>query len=175
MKPGSCSVCEDARRAEIDQAHVSGASIRELAKRFGRAPNTIWKHVGQHIPDATRRAIEAAEARDTAHGASVLDELADLCTIGRRLLDKAEAKRDYRTAISGLRELVRLAEVKARITGEMVDPAVNVHVDGETAIRMAQMFLQRRQAKAITAPEIEVSAGVQPPLTLQVTENEPSK
>jgi len=166
VKPGSCSVCAHPQRAEIDRARVAGASIRELAKQFDRAPNTIMRHVQHHIPDVARRAIEVAEARNTADGASILDELNDLCATGRRLLDKAETKHDYRTAIAGLRELVRLAEVKARVTGEVHDPAINVQIDAETATRMAQMFLARRQSQAVAA------VGQQPPLTLEVTQNE---
>ncbi len=163
----SCAICKnDSERAEVDQARIRGASIRELAKLFQRSTTTIQRHV-KHIPDATRRALEAAEARDAAHGATTLDEIEDLCAIGRRLLSKAEKKKDYRTAIAGLRELVRLAEVKARVSGD--DPSVSAgQIAGETLARMAEVFLSRRQSRAMTA-------GQQPPLTLQATENERPK
>lgn len=45
MKAGSCSVCAHSQRAALDQAAVSGASIRDLAKRFDRNKDTIAVHL----------------------------------------------------------------------------------------------------------------------------------
>jgi len=154
----ACVICDSPKRSEIDQARIGGASIRQLARQYGRSTNTIQRHI-EHIHDAARRAQDVAEARDAAHGASTLDELEDLCAIGRRLLDKAEKKKDYRTAIAGLRELVRLAEVKARVTGD--DPSTNAgQIAGETLARMAEVFLERRRVQTSALP---LSAGYQPP------------
>jgi transposase len=153
-----CSVCDHPQRAEIDQAHIAGASIRDLAKRFGRNKDTIQKHVKHHIPAATQRAVAVAHARETDHGDSILAEVNDLRDEAKRLQAKAEAKRDIRTAIAAIRELVRLVELKARLLGELRDREINitnVQLDPETAMKMAQTYLARRAKRSVGA----VSAG----------------
>jgi transposase len=166
-------VCEHPKRAEIDQAHVAGASIRDLAQRFDRNKDTIQKHVTRHIPAAVQAA--AATDRDIDAGDAILDKLRDLAKSAERILAKAEKKRDYRTAIAGIRELREQLELQARLLGELKDRQIsitNVQLDGETAARMAEMFLARRQPKVIAA---RVSAGVQPPVTVEIIENEAAK
>jgi hypothetical protein len=152
MKAGSCTVCSHPQHIGIDQAYIAGATVRELANRFLRSKTTIHKHVTQHIPAAAQKAIEAADARDVQAGDCILGELRDLRDEAKRLQAKAEKKNDVRTAIAAIRELVRLVELKARILGELRDREIsvtNVQIDGDTAARMAEMFLARRQPKAI--------------------------
>lgn len=164
MKAGFCAVCSDANRSELDAAHIAGASIRELAKRFGRNKDTVQRHVRSHIPAATERAAAAAHVREAEHGDSILAELGDLQNEARRLQSRAEGKRDYRTAIAAVRELVRLVELKARLLGELRDREINVtnvQLDSATAERMAAVFLARRggTAKVIEAVAIASPKG----------------
>lgn len=151
MKAGFCAVCNDGDRSQLDAAHIAGASIRELAKRFGRNKDTVQKHVRHHIPAAAERATAAAHVREAEHGDSILAEVADLQSEARRLQSRAEGKRDYRTAIAAIRELVRLVELKGRLLGELRDREINVtnvQLDAATAERMAAVYLARRGASA---------------------------
>lgn len=148
MKAGFCAVCSDPDRAQLDAAHIAGASIRELAKTFGRNKDTVQRHVRHHIPAATERAAATARVREAEHGDSILAEVADLQSEARRLQNRAEEKRDYRTAISAIRELVRLVELKGRLLGELRDREINnvtVQLDAATAERMAAVYLARRR------------------------------
>ena len=45
MKSGSCTICDDPRRSELEQSHFAGVSPRDLAKQFGRNKDTVQKHV----------------------------------------------------------------------------------------------------------------------------------
>ncbi len=149
MKRGSCSVCEHPNRGEIDRAHVAGESLRDLAERFGRNKDTIAKHVKEHIPSAVRAAA-AADAGDT-----ILNELQTLCGEAIRLQALAEKKKDFRTAMAGIRELRGLIELKARLLGDLRDREINitnVQIDAETAERMAQMYLARRARPLLGIP-----------------------
>jgi hypothetical protein len=135
MKPGSCTVCSHPQRVELEQAHLGGATLRTLAKQFGRNKDTIQKHVAQHIPAAAQKAIEAANARDVEHGDSIIAELRELRDEAKRLQAKAEKKSDIRTALTAIRELVRLVELKARVLGELRDKEIsitNVQLDPES-------------------------------------------
>jgi hypothetical protein len=64
--------------------------------------------------------------------------------------------------LQGRSELLRLAELKARARGELRDREINVtnvQIDGDTAARMAEMFLARRATPQAIA---SVSAGSTP-------------
>lgn len=158
-----CTVCHHAKRSEIEQLHIAGVSVREIAKRFDRAKSTIQKHVKDHVPGAAQKALEASEARDIEAGDSILGELKTLCDEAKRLQEKAEKKNDVRTAITALRELVRLVELKARILGEIRDNEIsvtNVQIDSDTAAQMAEMFLARRRAIPVASAPLPI--GEQP-------------
>ena len=63
-----CTVCHHPQRAEIEQAHVAGETLRSLAKRFDRAKSTIQRHLTEHVPDHTQKALDAAGAREIEAG-----------------------------------------------------------------------------------------------------------
>ena len=163
---GSCSICRHPDRRELEQAHLSGASIRDLAKRYGKDKSTIHNHISKHVPRAVREAVQAIEER--SHGDGIIAELLTLRDEARRLQARAEEKGDVRTAISGLRELVRIVELKARVMGEIRDKELhvtNVSIDPVTAQRMAEIFLQRRRTPSLPA-------GHEPVGDVEVIENE---
>ncbi len=176
-----CTVCNHPQRAELERDHVAGVTHRELAKRYDRAKSTIQRHLTDHVPSAAQKAQEAADARELEAGDQILSELRNLTSEAQRLQKLAEKKRDYRTAIAAIREIVRVVELKAKILGEIHENEINfsVHVDDATAERMAETFLSRRRLKpAIAVQATPVDAGAvesKSPLQLQVIENEGEK
>jgi len=165
MSAGRCSVCRHPERRALEQAHVGGATLRELAKQYGKDKSTIHNHISKHMPRAVREAAEVIEER--SHGDGILSELLTLRDEARRLQARAEAKGDVRTAIAALRELTRLVELKARVMGEIRDREINitnVQIDPATAEKMAAVFLARRRAALPT--------GQQPVGDVEVIENE---
>jgi hypothetical protein len=173
-----CTVCHHPQRAEIEAAHVAGVSFREIGKRFDRSKTTIQKHIKLHVPEAAQKALDAANDREVEAGGSFLDELERLKGEARRLQAQAEKKKDYRTALTAIDKLTRLVELQARILGELRDRDINitnVQIDGDTAARMAEMFLARRRlATAERSPSVGAVA-LQPVSPLQVIENECEK
>ena len=151
MTTGRCSICRHPERRALEEAHVSGATLRELARRYGKDKSTIHKHVSQHMPRSVREAAQAIEER--SHGDGILSELLSLREEARRLQSLAEKKGDVRTAISAIRELTRLVELKARVMGEIRDREIsitNVQIDPETAEKMATIFLACRRAATLS-------------------------
>ncbi len=162
MKAGSCAVCDDPRRAEIDQASITGSTVRDLATRFSRSKNTIQKHVAEHIPAAVQKALGVIG--DVDAGDAILTELQHLKNEAIRLQAAAEKKTDLRAAISALRELREAIELTAKIVGQIHENEINfnVQIDDATAARMAELYLARR-----------ATAGIQPVVVLtQVIANE---
>ncbi len=148
MRLGYCAVCSDERRAELDAAHIAGASIRELARQFGRDTGTVNKHVLAHIPAVMQRQQAALAVREVARGDGISAEILDLQSEARRLGNLAEKSGDFRCALSAVRELVRMVELKARLLGQLRDREISVNVqavtlDPTTARKMAAVYLQR--------------------------------
>lgn len=161
---GRCSICLHPDRRALEASHVSGTPLRALAKQYGKDKGTIHKHLREHLPRAVVQAAQTIEER--SHGDGIISEVLTLRDEARRLLAKAEAKGDVRTAISGIRELTRLLELKARIVGELRDKEitnVSLNIDPAAAERMATVFLARRRL---------LPTGTQPVGRVEMIENE---
>lgn len=162
---GRCSICVHPHRRALEASHVSGTPLRALAAQYKKDKTTVHRHLRDHLPRAVVEASQAIEER--SHGDGIISELLTLRDEARRLLAKAEAKGDVRTAMTGIRELTRLLELKARVMGEIRDKEitnVSVNIDSATAERMAAVFLARRRALLPT--------GTQPVGHVEVIENE---
>jgi hypothetical protein len=87
-------------------------------------------------------------AAEVSRADSLIDQLERLKEDARRIKQKAEAAKDYRTALAGVRELTRLVEFAARLSGELNErpetKILNVTFDPETAKRIAETFLARQ-------------------------------
>jgi len=122
-----CSICAHQQGQAIDEALVAGtASLREIASLFAVSQSALRRHKARHLPAALAQAQEAQEA---AHGDDLLNRLDKLTTEAHRIKDKAEKAGDYRTAIAGIRELVRIVEVLAKLRGQLDERAqINILV-----------------------------------------------
>jgi hypothetical protein len=82
------------------------------------------RHRGNHLPAAMAHAQAAAEV---AQADGLLGQLQQLQADARRIGSKAEDAGDLKTALMGVRELVRIVELTAKMVGELDDrPQVNV-------------------------------------------------
>jgi transposase-like protein len=65
--PRRCTVCDHPETHSIDEALVSGAPYRSVAKRFGLSDSAVYRHKTEHLParlSKAKEAEEAARARD---------------------------------------------------------------------------------------------------------------
>jgi hypothetical protein len=162
-----CRACRHEKRDEIDQALMKGEPTRTVAKRFGLSATGIQRHQRHHVPRPGRAVVaaaslEAVPSEEIVRTLTVLEHIQQLLGEARRLKALAEKRGDIRTAMVGLRELIRIVELFGRLTGEL-DPVrsevnvVNVTVSPETAERIARTYLSRRQpAQLPQAKEAEV-------------------
>ena len=88
-----------------------------------------------------------------ARADSLLDQLAELRGDARRIGGKAEGAGDLKTALAGVRELVRIVELTAKLVGELDErPTVNVLVAPEwLVVRSALLDVLRDYPDARTA------------------------
>jgi hypothetical protein len=141
--PRKCSLCIDDRRQEIEQALLCGDSYRTVAQRFTVSRDAVGRH-RKHLPAALAK---AQDLKEVARGDSLLAQLRDLNLQAQHLKVKAERAGDYRTALAAVRELTRLVELAARLSGELNErpetKILNLTLDAETARRMTETFLTR--------------------------------
>jgi hypothetical protein len=135
----------DDRRQEIEQAMLCGGSYRVVAQRFAVSRDAVVRH-RRHLPAALAR---AQELKEVVHGDSLLAQLRDLTAEAQRLKAIAEEAGDYRAALAAVRELCRIVELMAKLSGELESHSetkiLNVTLDAESARRISETFLARHQ------------------------------
>src|SRR4051794_3551963 len=145
--PRVCTICTHPDRPAIDMMLVNGKPLRDIAGRFGTSKSALERHQVQHLPASlaeARRAEEAARADD------LLGQLLGLQADARRIGKKAEDTGDLKTALAGVRELVRIVELTAKLVGELNErPEVNVLVAPQwLAVRTALLEALRPYPEA---------------------------
>jgi hypothetical protein len=134
--PRSCTICAHHERLAIDRALVDGKPFRYIATRWDVSTGALQRHKAEHLP---AHLVRSKEAEELASADGLIAHLQELTEKARRIGSKAEDGGDYRTALSGVRELLRIVELQARLWGELDErPAVNVTVSSEwTELRAA--------------------------------------
>ena len=140
MTGRKCTICNHPQGDAIDAAVIAGESYRSISQRFlDVSPCALGRHVKNHLV-ATLAA--ARDAERVACGDDLLDQVADLQRQAQVVKDKALEAEDLKTALVGIRELVRIVTLLAKLRGELnTNPVVNVLVSPEwTATRSALML-----------------------------------
>lgn len=88
--------------------------------------------------------------RSNCDTVSLLEQLEDLVREVQIMKEDAQFAGDRRTALACMREFCRIIELIARLRGELDERnqtnIVQVNVDAETAIRIAETYLKRQKA-----------------------------
>jgi len=127
--PRTCTICMHPDREAIDAALVAGEPYRGIAQRYAASPDAVFRHRSDHV---TATLVRAADAAEVARADSLLGQLGELRADARRIGGKAEALGELKTALAGVRELVRIVELTAKLVGELDErPVVNVLVAPE--------------------------------------------
>jgi len=112
----TCTVCTHPDRAAIDLALVNGVSGNAVAAKYRVSEDAMVRHRGNHLPAALAQGQAAGEV---ARADGLLGQLGQLQADARRIGRKAEETGDLKTALMGVRELVRIVELTAKLVGEL--------------------------------------------------------
>jgi len=106
--------------AQIDAALLENTGYREIAKRFEASESAIFRHQARHLPAILAKAADVrASVGELMAGDNLVQKVRDLETAANRIATAAEAAGDLRTALTGLREIARIVELMARLTGRL--------------------------------------------------------
>jgi hypothetical protein len=143
-----CCICNHDRRREIEHTLLRGESHRVVAQQFTVPRGAVARHL-KHVSNALTQARKLREVED---GRSILVQLRDLKIRAEHLRARADRAGDYRNALAAVREIARLVELEARLTGELNEKPetkiVNLNFDAETARRLTETFLARHKERS---------------------------
>jgi hypothetical protein len=115
----------------------------------------MYRHQQEHLPQALVKAKDAAEVLSADN---LLARVGELEADARRIAAAAEASGDLRAALAGIREMVRVVELMARLTGSLDGkPAGPTGVDNRRVIfnfpvATPEMIAEVANARTIDLP-----------------------
>jgi hypothetical protein len=151
----TCSVCRSPNVMEINESLVAGGTLRSIADRWSVSKTSLLRHKADHLPKTLLKAKDAAEVLSADN---LLDTVGELEGDARRIAKAAEASGDLRVALAGIRELVRITELLAKLTGQLdgkpVDPGGvdNRRVIFNFPVATPEMIAEVANARTIDLP-----------------------
>ena len=127
--PRRCTVCDHPERHSIDEALVTGAPYRSVAKQFGLSESAVYRHKTDHLPS---HLLKARELKEVAQADDLLDQVRHLQAHALDILERAEKAGDLRTALAAISQARGNLELLGKLAGELDErPQVNVLVAPE--------------------------------------------
>jgi transposase-like protein len=127
--PRRCTVCNHPERNSIDEALVTGAPYRSVAKRFGLSESAVYRHKSEHLP---AHLLQAKEVEAVARADDLLEQVRNLQTRALDILERAEKTGDLRTALAAISQARGNLELLGKLAGELDErPVVNLNVSPE--------------------------------------------
>jgi hypothetical protein len=155
--PQPCTVCQHESRDEIDRSLVEGTPNRVVARQHGLHHDAVRRHREDHLP---AKLVRAKENRDLTEADALMRRMLQLEQSARRILGKAEASGDLRTALSGIREARSTLELLAKVAGELDErPVVNVLISPTVQTIILQALAPYPDAKLAVASALKELPG----------------
>src|SRR5215212_7211624 len=127
--PRRCTVCDHPGRHGIDEALVSGAPYRSVAKRFELSESAVYRHKAEHLP---AHLLKAREVEEVAQADDLLGQVRHLQAHALDILERAEKAGDLRTALVAISQARGNLERLGKLAGELDErPVVNLNVSPE--------------------------------------------
>ena len=127
--PRRCTVCDHPERHGIDEALVTGAPYRSVAKQFGLSESSVYRHKTEHLP---AHLLKAKEVEEVARADDLLDQVRNLQGHALDILERAEKAGDLRTALAAISQARGNLELLGKLAGELDErPVVNLNITPE--------------------------------------------
>ena len=127
--PRRCTVCDHPESHGIDEALVTGAPYRSVARRFELSESAIYRHKTEHLP---AHLLKAREVEEVAQADHLLEQVRNLQAHALNILERAEKAGDLRTALAAIYQARGNLELLGKLAGELDErPVVNLNVSPE--------------------------------------------
>jgi hypothetical protein len=147
--PRVCTVCCHGDHHKIDKELVANLPQRQVARRYGISPDSIKRHLASgHV---VRTISKAAEAKEILQGVDLVAKLHELAVDAQQILEESRNVKQYSAAMAAIREMARIVELVARLTGQLDESTrVNILVQQQAAAAAEQDLMLDR----LTVPEL---------------------
>src|SRR5215213_4549290 len=159
--PRRCTVCDHPEKHSIDEALVTGAPYRSVAKRFELSESAVYRHKTEHLPALL---LKAREVEEVARADDLLDQVRNLQAHALDILERAEKSGDLRTALAAISQARGNLELLGKLAGELDErPVVNVLLSSQwvtirtTMLEVLSAYPEARAAVAKSLMELEQS------------------
>lgn len=155
----SCSVCEHPERQAIEAALRSGASVREVAARFGVSKTALWRHGALH--STNKVVIESGQAReDGQEGDDMAKTKANTSEVPQKAAPKgaiATAQAEVEVATAALQEVEKelLALSRERVAILAAVSKLEEKLKAETDIAGMRATQHEKTVRRAEAEELE--------------------
>jgi hypothetical protein len=127
--PRRCTVCDHPESHGINEALVTGAPYRSVARRFGLSESAVYRHKTEHLP---AHLLKAREVEEVAQADHLLEQVRNLQAHALNILERAEKAGDLRTALAAIYQARGNLELLGKLAGELDErPVVNLNVSPE--------------------------------------------
>jgi hypothetical protein len=116
--PRRCTACDHLERHSIDEALVSGAPYRSVAKQFELSESAVYRHKTEHLP---AQLLKAKEVEEAARADDLLVQVRNLQTHALDILERAEKSGDLRTALAAISQADAHADPYCIVVPERID------------------------------------------------------
>jgi hypothetical protein len=123
--PMVCKTCSHPERKAIDKALAQGTPNRRIAAQYGLSETGVRGHKRDHL---SRSLAKAAEARPLAQAENILQRLESLIADAKRIAEAAVNEGKFAAAQSGIRNVVSILELVARLTGQLGEGSTTVNI-----------------------------------------------
>ena len=122
-------MCDHSEKLGIDEALVSGAPYRSVAKRFELSESAVYRHKTEHL---SAHLSKAREAEEVARADDLLEQVRNLQVHALDILERAEKSGDLRTALAAISQARGNLELLGKLAGQLDErPQVNLSVSPE--------------------------------------------
>jgi hypothetical protein len=122
--PRRCTVCDHLESHSINEALVTGAPYRSVAKRFELSESAVYRHKTEYLP---AHLLKARQVDEVAQADDLLDQVRHLQTHALDILERAEKTGDLRSALAAISQARGNLELLGKLAGELDErPVVNV-------------------------------------------------
>jgi hypothetical protein len=127
--PRRCTVCDHPERHSINEALVSGAPYRSVAKRSGLSESAVYRHKTEHLP---ANLLKAKEVEEVAQADDLLEQVRHLQAHALDILEHAEKAGDLRAALAAISQARGNLELLGMLAGALDErPVVNFNLSPE--------------------------------------------
>jgi hypothetical protein len=149
--PRLCAVCAHPERQAIDRAIIAGEPKSAISRRWGLGPDAVERHAKIGHVVRNEQIIAAKNMLTPASGGDdIVEKLQELMKIVRGMMDSSIQNNQYLASLACARELVRIYELVAKLTGQLDESArVNIALVQQQQREAEQELMLER----LTVPE----------------------